>query len=367
MIKNYNVLLERLNKRMNPDGIILNKSFSDELRSIPQKGIFLYIRNAMHGVEPEYTQKSLEAGRKVRDRLKDELNNVSFEFQGSVMTNTHIQGYSDIDLLTICEKFYTFDRDGISKTLNSFEQSLQLNSEQKSRLSNALSGGGYLYSNSDLRQQRLDCERILKNAYTNTNIEKPKSIKVGLTSPKRDVDVVIANWYKNANFYIKDDKKYLGIKVFVKGDEPYQDTELKPDFPFLSITRINEKDVMVNGRLKKMIRFLKTVKADSDNSEDFKLSSFDFNAICYDINTMSYYDKNYLDLVFVVLKQLENLANSNTSRNNLKSVDGNEFIFRNDDGSENSEKVQSLRWMINEINAIIRDLYMESPNQRIAV
>jgi hypothetical protein len=367
MNKNYNVLLERLNYRMNPDGIILNKSFSDELGSIPQKGIFLYIKKAMLGVEPEYTQKSIEAGMKVRDRLKDTLDNASFEFQGSVMTNTHIRGYSDIDLLTICEKFYTFDRNGISNTLNSFEKCLQLNSEQKSRLSDALSGGGYLFANSDLRQLRLDCERILKNAYTNTNIEKPKSIKIGLTSPKRDVDVVIANWYKNANFYINDDKKYLGIKVFVKGDEHYQDTELKPDFPFLSISRINEKDLMVNGRLKKMIRFLKTVKADSDNAEDFKLSSFDFNAICYDINPISYREKNYLDLVFVVYRQLEYLVNSNNLRNNLKSVDGNEFIFRNEDGTENAEKVESLRWMINEISVIIKDLYMESPNLRIAV
>ena len=40
MNKNYNELLTRLNARVNPEGITINKSFSDELRRIPQRGVF---------------------------------------------------------------------------------------------------------------------------------------------------------------------------------------------------------------------------------------------------------------------------------------------------------------------------------------
>lgn len=367
MKKNYNILLERLNTRMNPDRMAVSKSFSSEIGSIPQKGIFLYIKQAMLGVEPEYTQKSIEAGRKVREKLENELNDVSFEYQGSVMTNTHIRGYSDIDLLAISEKFYTFDRFGINATLNDFQKTIKLDRFQIGRLQRAAEGGGYTQGLSDLRNLRIDSERILKSNYSYVDDSKPKSIKVSLTNPKREVDVVIANWYKNANFYIEDNKTMLGIKVFVKGETPGQDKELAPDFPFLSISRINEKDSEFGGRLKKMIRFLKTLKYDSDYTDSIKLTSFDFNAICYEIDAAKYRDKNYLDLVSVIYTQLKSLANNPSHRNGLMSVDGYEPIFRNSEGSENTEKVQSLKVMITEIEAVMSDIVEETYKAKLLV
>lgn len=367
MKKNYNVLLERLNSRMNPDKIFVTKSFSSELGSIPQSGIFLYIKKAMLGVEPEYTQNSKEAGRKVREKLESELNNVSFEYQGSVMTNTHIRGYSDIDLLAISEKFYTFDQYGINAALNDYQKIYQLDRFQIGRLQAAAGGGGYTQGLSDLRNLRIDSERILNSYYLHVDNSKPKSIKVSVTNPKREVDVVIANWYKNANFYIKDDKTMLGIKVFVKGDTPGQDKELAPDFPFLSIARINGKDSEVNGRLKKMIRFLKTLKYDSDYTDNIKLTSFDFNAICYEIDASKYRDKDYLDLVTVVYNQLKSLANNPIHRNSLMSVDGYEAIFKNPDGSENTEKVQSLKIIITEIESVMSDINEETLKAKLLV
>lgn len=367
MKKNYNVLLERLNSRMNPDKIFVTKSFSSELGSIPQRGIFLYIKKAMLGVEPEYTQNSKEAGRKVREKLERELNNVSFEYQGSVMTNTHIRGYSDIDLLTICEKFYTFDQNGINATLNDYQKIFQLDRFQIGRLQAAAGGGGYTQGLSDLRSLRIDSERILNSNYLYVDDSKPKSIKVSVTNPKREVDVVIANWYKNANYYIQDDKTMLGIKVFVKGDTPGQDKELTPDYPFLSIARINGKDSEVNGRLKKMIRFLKTLKYDSDYTDNIKLTSFDFNAICYEVDASKYRDKDYLDLVAVVYIQLKSLANNPIHRNSLMSVDGYEPIFKNPDGSENTEKVQSLKIIITEIESVMSDINEETLKAKLLV
>ncbi len=234
-------------------------------------------------------------------------------------------------------------------------------------MQSAAEGGGYTQGLSDLRSLRIDSERILDSNYSYVDVTKPKSIKVSLTNPKREVDVVIANWYKNANFYIKDDKTMLGIKVFVKGETAVQDKELAPDYPFLSIARINGKDSEVNGRLKKMIRFLKTLKYDSDYTFNIKLSSFDFNAICYEIDASKYRNKDYLDLVTVVYNQLNSLANNPNHRNNLMSVDGHEPIFRNADGSENTEKVQSLRLVMAEINSVIADIVEEKQTIRLLV
>ena len=115
MNKDYRTLIDRLKHRQNPDGLILEKSFSDELVDSGYKYADVYIKRAMQAVEPEYTQKSMEAGNKVKEYLKSKLSNVDYEFQGSVMTNTHIKGYSDIDLLTICNNSYGYDSWGVSK------------------------------------------------------------------------------------------------------------------------------------------------------------------------------------------------------------------------------------------------------------
>jgi hypothetical protein len=244
---------------------------------------------------------------------------------------------------------------------------MQLDRFQIGRLQRAVEGGGYWQGLSDLRNLRLDNERILKNHYSYVDISKPKSIKVSMTNPKREVDVVVANWYKDADYYIKDDKTYLGVKIFEKGDNANQDRELPPDFPFLSIARINAKDSEVNGILKKMIRFLKTIKGDSGFSDSIKLTSFDFNAICYDIDKSVYSNQNYLDLVITVYNQLYTLSINSIKRNSLKSVDGHELIFRNEDGSENTQKVTSLQRIIYEVGLVIKDIEEENRNLRFAV
>lgn len=85
-------------------------------------------------------EQNLNIRRKVKTQeikfssiLDKELRHVSFEFQGSVMTKTHTKGYSDIDLLAICEKFYGYDSSNVKKVLserqyrNRYRASLQFN------------------------------------------------------------------------------------------------------------------------------------------------------------------------------------------------------------------------------------------------
>lgn len=346
MQKNYSSLIENIQKRSNPENIALEKTLLDELSTIRYSDILRYITLAMNGVEAAYTVKSKEAGERVKNHLKETLDDVVYRYQGSVMTNTHIKGNSDIDLLVISDKFYTFDRSGIEKTLDNYNQTLYLNQNQIQNLRNELVGGGYTTGLHDLRTNRLKSEDKLSIVYDICDISHAKAIKITNKSLNRDVDIVIANWYDDVNSVINNkDFDFRGIQVYNK------ETNMKglPDYPFLSIKRINERSSYTNGRLKKMIRFLKNIKADSD--KDINLTSFDFNAICYDINIELYKNLNKFLLVPIIFNQLYSLANNEILANNLKSVDDHEYIFRN-----NPEKYKSLKLLMEEVTAIYFDL-----------
>ncbi len=87
--------------------IVEQKMFSGE--SVFDKDVARYVMRAMKAVDEEYTKRTKAAGEAVKQHLGYSLTNVSYEYQGSVMTNTHIKGASDIDLLVLCEKFVGTD------------------------------------------------------------------------------------------------------------------------------------------------------------------------------------------------------------------------------------------------------------------
>lgn len=98
-----------------------------------------------------------------------------------------------------------------------------------------------------------------------------------------------------------------------------------------------------------MIRFLKNVKADA--SVNIDLTSFDINAICYDINIEEYRNSYYLDLVRILWLKLYHLCQNESEANNLKSVDGTEYIFR-----YNPSKLENLKRLENEVWKIYNDI-----------
>lgn len=345
MTKNYRQLIESVKGRINPENFAIKKSFSDELSTISYSEVLTYIRLAMKGVEPEYTQKSKDAGERVKEHLSKELKDVSFKYQGSVMTDTHIKGHSDIDLLTICEKFYQPDKYNIKKLLENSEQRVKFFSSLQ-KLEKEVTGSTYQGNDlEDLRNLRIDSENILKGVYTNCETKKPKSIKIKNLSLNREVDIVIANWYDDITSVINDKGEYRGIQVYNKDTHSRGDA----DYPFLSIKRINERSSLTNGRLKKMIRFLKNNKANSE--QDIDLSSFDINAICYDISVYEYQNLSFYELVPVIYNQMKKIATDENKADNLVSVDGREYIFRG-----NSTKKNNLKKLLAEVEGIFIDL-----------
>jgi hypothetical protein len=345
MAKNYRQLIESVKGRINPEHFALKRTFSDELSTISYSEVLTYIRLSMKGVEPEYTQKSKDAGERVKEHLLKELNNVSFKYQGSVMTDTHIKGYSDIDLLTICEKFYQPDNYNIKKLLENSEQRVKFFSSLP-KLEKEVTGTTYQGNElDDLKNLRIDSENILSKVYSNCDKSKPKSIKIKNLSLNREVDVVIANWYDDVTSVINDKGDYRGIQVYNK------DTNSRgnADFPFLSVIRINERSSITNGRLKKMIRFLKNTKANSE--QDIDISSFDINAICYDISVYEYQTLSFYELVPIIYNQLKKITTDDNKADNLVSVDGREYIFRG-----NTSKKENLKKLLTEVEGIFQDL-----------
>lgn len=352
--KDYQRLIKNVTSRTNPETILLEKSFTDELGQLGYKYVLEYIKRAMQGVEPAYTERTIAAGNKVKDQLIEQLGNLTFRFQGSVMTNTHIVGYSDIDLVVFANQFYSYDASGMKKIIEEAPTYVppKYTATQITKLKTVVESDNYKGDDlADLKKIRNDSEIKLVAVYKTVDINKAKSIPVELTNPKRKVDVVTANWYHSSEYVLQDNDIYKGVQIYDKDKH----AKLKADFPFLSIERINSKDKDVNGRLKKMIRFLKTVKAES--GVDLKLSSFTINAICFDIPTANYITKDYIELVIVIYTQFKKIVDDASYRFNLKSVDGMEFVFRKEDQvTEDKDKLEEIKVIQNELLLIITDI-----------
>jgi len=282
----------------------------------------------------------------VKEHLSRELSNVVFRYQGSVMTDTHIKGYSDIDLLTICDKFYSYDASTMKQILNVPEIKASYRQTSIEKIQNEVSKSSYQGSVlDDLRNLRLDSEKALKVVYDICDTSKPKSIKIKNKSLNREVDVVIANWYDDVKSVLNDKGEYRGIQIYNK------DTHSRgnADFPFLSIKRINDRSSDTNGRLKKMIRFLKNIKANSNH--DIDISSFDINAICYDIEVSKYQNLSFYELVPVIYNQMHSIVTNQSKADSIVSVDEREYIFRG-----KSLKLDNLRKLLAEVEGIFNDL-----------
>lgn len=341
---NYNSRIGNLRSRYNPDRIQL---FEDRV-SRETLGIVgdtqKYVRMAMMAVDEEYTRKTKQAGEAAKDHLKRDLSNVEYRYQGSVMTDTHIRGGSDIDLLVLCTKFNHTDisriRNELNNTLSHTYTELANLRSYNNRFS-AYQGNCY----QDLRSLRLDIERIMKSNYAMCDISKPKSVKITNQNLHRDVDVVTSCWYDSYYYVLNgEDETNRAISIYNKDTNTYSG----PDYPFLSISRINNRSAVTNGRLKRMIRFLKNVRTDSD--KDIDLTSFEINAICYDIPISEYQNMEYKELVGLLWSRMYHLWKDGTV-DQLRSVVGNEFVFKG-----KPDKVDALKLLEDEVYNISCDL-----------
>ncbi|MGX2042275.1 hypothetical protein ACWJKU_19880 (plasmid) [Methylocaldum sp. MU1018] len=289
-----------------------------------------YALGIMQEVDPEYTRISIEEGERVRKQLNSGLSTldvpVTFDYQGSVPLNVHIQGVSDIDLLVLHDGFVTLDWSG---------------PQAKSYI---MLGNSAL---SDMLTLRSNCEEILDNKFPAANVDKngAKSIAISGGSLRRKVDVVPSHWHDTADYQRSKEKHDREIKIL---DKTIPDT--LANRPFMHMKRIEEKDSATNGCAKKVIRLLKSLRKDSD--KDIKLTSYDIASLVWHFDSQRINLPHYLELTLIAITQVR-LWIYLTNRSYTESLDVPDKSRKIIDSSE---KFESLALLSKEVDQLAYDV-----------
>lgn len=218
-----------------------------------------YAIGAMQPIDKEYTNNTYEEGDRVKAQLDKSLNTqgaavVEFEYQGSVTNNTHIKAHSDIDLLALHAHFYTIQPPGKPTILYQ---------------------GDVL---TDLKNLRTSCTQVLKSAYPTVSVNDApgKAISLDGGSLRRKIDVVISNWWDTVEYQTSGLAFQRGVHVFDSKANIRVENR-----PFLHNAKIDEKDRLLDGNVRKVARLLKSLKYDADTKVD--MSSYDITSIAYRI------------------------------------------------------------------------------------
>ena len=307
MKKSFSERIQLIRSRRNPDNRIkvANSRYGIALDEAPRTtdDLHEFILEAMCEVDDSYTKRTKDAGNRVKGIL-EKVVACELRYQGSVLTDTHIKGSSDIDLLCLGHRLSYDETKGPAR--------------ERVLCSQRLSGLGY---------------NVISGA---------KSLQVKPTTYAVKVDVVNGTWNTS---YQPEEGRIIRIYNAVSH---YME---KGDYPFISINNINKRSANTQGRLKKMIRFLKNLKEDSDSP--IKLSSFEINAICYDVDVDSYYKCTYVQLVDVLTRYIwGKFIENGSSPQNIKSVTGEDYPFR-----DNPSSIVEVRKLYNDLFPIWQTLH----------
>lgn len=332
MNKNYTQRLEKLKKRRldeNLEKAILSRSFSDITIGESVK----YALEAMSEIDRAYTNNTYLASENIQGNLISGLKKsnltVEFRHQGSIQTNTHIKVHSDIDILVFTDKYISLDPP----------------------LTPAFPYQGDPLA--DLKELRQKCFEILNSTYNQVDNTKPKSIQVFPTKPKRKVDVVVCSWLDTPDYERTQAEIYRGVRVYNK-----EEHSRSKDYPFLHIARVNEKDNYVGGGLRKLVRLLKTLKADADY--EINLSSFEITSCIYSMENQALTKPTHQQQLLLkeASSHLAKLIDNKSYRESLMSPNGKEVVF----GSSESKLVE-LKKLKLELDELIQDINEELANQ----
>lgn len=306
----------------------LSKSFSSN--DIPDN--VKYLLESMRSLEQAYTAKSHDAGNRVRGHLENGFNlhfNVAYHKQGSISTDTNIRIFSDIDLLSIIDKYHYLPEGQ--------------ESESPYRDSDP---------NKDIVEMRRQGVDILSDIYDEVDTSGAKSIWVRNKSLNRKVDVVFAYWHNSRKFQETGDQYYRGIHLY---DFHLGKRITTPDYPFAHIHSVNYKGDQTDDGSRKGIRFLKTLKVDhkteQDRSIEVDLSSFQLTTIVHAIadNALSGFHRNELSIAKAVSSELDKMISDQEYRRLVKSPNGTEFPL------QDSSLVDELVLLKIDLDVLIED------------
>lgn len=290
---------------------MLKESYED----LKESDSVRYVIGAMAPVSNKSTEITIKQGERVKNHLIElyDKYEVEFRYQGSVTNNTHIEAHSDIDVLTLHGKFYSLEAPQVPTSPYAGDPVQEL---------------------VNLRE---DCVRVLTKAfpavYVDTTGAKCLSLSGG--SLARKVDVVPSNWFNTIKYSETREEFYRGIHVL-----DYFKRKRIANTPFYHNHLLEIKDISARRNYKKMIRLLKTLKADNDYSID--LSSYDIAAILYHMNDKDY-AVGYSPLLLIqnTIKHFDIILENATYRNLLKVPDGSRHIFQ--EGCATKESLNDIK------------------------
>lgn len=303
---------------------VLAKSFIAEAytKRAPTQRYTRYALGSMQAVDPDYTRISIEEAERVGAQLKSGLDkksiSVEFRLQGSVACDVHIRGVSDVDFLVIEGRFYRYDTAGDRALRSGYTSPVPYDTLQA------------------LLQLRSEAETILIAAFpkATVKISGPKAINLTGGSLRRPVDVVPANWFDTSDYQNSGSESDRGVEILNKAVP-----ERILNMPFRHIQRINQRDTMSLGGLKKAIRLCKNVKADAlDEGTKINLSSFDIASALWhsDCGALTVGVANELAILAEATRFLDYLARRKDYARTLSVPDGSRKIF------DSEEKLEGL-------------------------
>lgn len=270
-----------------------------------------YILGAMRAVDAKYTERLSKQGDRVENqlgkRLEAEYPTLEFRRQGSVSNDTHIRYFSDIDVLTIIDKFVMLERP--QEPTNPYK-------------------GEPLDDLNILRQR---CVQELDQAFPKVRVDDSSSTAVKLSGGSLvcDVDVVPANWF-NTNDYARTEAEYTrGVQVLDR-----EKRELIKNFPFLFNYRLEVNDRQRFGLTRMLIRLLKTVKADlEEDGTCIDFSSFDVCSLVYRMPDQYIVQRLHLplDILDRFLQWMRSSITEDSIRSKVLVIDDSRRIFDSED------------------------------------
>ncbi|WP_138754473.1 hypothetical protein [Paenibacillus sinopodophylli] len=328
----YSKRLDSLKKRRQGDELVKKsitgkyEILTESYEHLSEASTIKYVIGAMLPVDAEYTKNTFTEAERVQNHLqglKEKGFNIEFKYQGSVTNNTHIRRHSDIDILTLHLGF--------------------INLEPPQSTTSPYKGNPV----QELCNLRDESFGILKKAFPAVDIDNSgaKSICLKGGSLKRKVDVVPSNWYDTILYSQTNKEYYRGVMIL-----DYKEKKQVGNTPFYHNKLLNDKDSVTAMNYKKVVRLLKTIKADSDQT--INLSSYDIASLIYHMgNNDLLIGKSPLKLLRKSLDYMKFVYENHVYRNGLLVPDKSRSIFEPNRATNND-----LGLLIIELEGIYEDL-----------
>lgn len=329
--------LERLQERRNGPSSVTNlsgtTSINEAFERIKEDDGVKYVIGSMQPINSEYTKNTFAEAARIKSQLESNFPakrvRASFDYQGSVTNDTHIVRYSDVDLLAITGNF-------VFK-----ENPAQVQSPYKGS------------PKGDLLAQHNATVQIITDRFPEVKVDASggKAIQLSGGSLRRKIDVITTTWWDTIAYDTSLEKRDRGIKIF-----NYKTLDHIANKPFLHNHNIDVKDILVGGNLRKTIRFLKTVKADTNEEAGYAkidLSSYDICAIAYamDYKLLQAGPDEELKLAQNVHRFLAFLEQNEGYRNSLDVPNGTRRVFGTGGAS-----TEGLKQLHREVTVLLADV-----------